>query len=145
MGNRLVTHLHLDIPSHLLVYSNKDQNPIAGIELKTCFLLHYKIKTYRVPKYVLIYKHDYVAFSFFSITVYFEPLNYSERVINSIFTIKAETCEKWEMSLEDYFKALRFKSIPSNLSKNLKRKEKCSVCKNYEIIKCLYKNQVNVY
>ena len=32
--------------SHLLGYSNKGQNLSAGIELKTCFLLYYKIKTY---------------------------------------------------------------------------------------------------
>ena len=38
--SELLSHLHLDIPSHLLIYSNKGQNPSAGIELKICFLLY---------------------------------------------------------------------------------------------------------
>ena len=78
-------------------------NLSAGIELKTCFLLHYKIKTFKVPNYLLIYKHDCL---FFSITVYFWPVKYLERVISSIFTMKAGTCGKQEISLENYFKVL---------------------------------------
>ena len=46
--------------SYLLGYSNKDQNPSACIELKTWFLLYYKIKTYKIPNCLQFYKHDYV-------------------------------------------------------------------------------------
>ena len=51
-------YLH-DIPSHLLGYSNKCENPKAGIGLKTCFSLYYKIKTYKVTRYLVFYKHNY--------------------------------------------------------------------------------------
>ena len=63
--NSLLAHLHLDTPSHLLEYSNKGRNPSAGIKLKTCFLLYYKIKTYKVSHCLLFYKHDSVSFLFF--------------------------------------------------------------------------------
>ena len=53
-------HLHLDTPSHILGYSNKDPNPSAGIKLKTCFLAF--SKTLKAPNYLLFYKHDFVVF-----------------------------------------------------------------------------------
>ena len=49
----------------------------------------------------LRFKYDYVGF--FSLTKYFWPVNYVERVISSIFTMKAETHKKWEILPEDYF------------------------------------------
>ena len=69
-----MAQLHLDIPSYRLAYSNKRQNPSKDFELKTCFLVYCKIKTYVVPNYLLLYKHNYVGLYFFncvSITVYF--------------------------------------------------------------------------
>ena len=54
--NSLLAHLHLDIPLHLLRCSNKGQNSSAGIELKTCFLLYYKIKSYKA--YLAVSKND---------------------------------------------------------------------------------------
>ena len=106
LGNSILAHLQLDVRSHLLGYSNKGQNTSAGISLKTCFLLYYKIETYKVPKCLLFYKHDYVSFFVFfnsiSITLYFWPVNHLERVIRNILTMKAGTREKWEISLEDY-------------------------------------------
>ena len=87
-------------------FSNKGQNPTAGIKLKTCFLLYYKVKTYKVLNYFLFYKPDYVFFFFFlffrffliyiyiSITMYLLPVIYLERVISSAFTMKTGTREK---------------------------------------------------
>ena len=49
LGNSLLNHRHLDLPSHLLGYSTKGRSPSAGSELKICFLLYYKTKTYKVP------------------------------------------------------------------------------------------------
>ena len=47
--------------SHLQGYLNNGRNPGPGIGLKTCFFLYYKIKTYKVPNFLLFYKHDYVS------------------------------------------------------------------------------------
>ena len=57
----------------ILGYSSKGRNPSASMVLKTCFLLYYKTETYKVPNYLLFYKHDYVGFfySHISITLYF--------------------------------------------------------------------------
>ena len=120
-----------DIPSHLLGYSNKDRNPSAGIELKICFLLYYKIKTYKVPNYLLFCKHYYAGvFSYISITRYLWPVKYLEGVISIAFTMNTGTCVKWESSLEDYFSGidvafvLSFRSALSNfkITKIIKNK-----------------------
>ena len=36
-------------PPAPLGFSKKGRNPSAGIELKTCLLLYYKMRTYKVP------------------------------------------------------------------------------------------------
>ena len=44
----------LPVPRYSITFlghSNKGRNPSAGIKLKTCFSLYYKIKTYEVPNY----------------------------------------------------------------------------------------------
>ena len=70
LENLLLAHLHLDIPSHLLRFSNKGRNRGAGIGLKTCFLLYYEIKTYKVPC-LLFYEHDYVSFCLFFLLYFY--------------------------------------------------------------------------
>ena len=67
MGNSLLIHLHLDIPSHLLGYSKNGQNRSAGIELKTCFLPYFKIKTYKITIY---YFTNMIMLLLFSIPTY---------------------------------------------------------------------------
>ena len=120
----LLAHQHLDILSHLLGYLNKGQNPSERIELKTCFLLYYKIKTYKVPNFAVLQTWLCQFLSFLnciSITVYFWPVNYLERVISNIFTKKTGAREKWEISFKDYFNGkevvwvLSFSSTLSNL------------------------------
>ena len=57
----------------ILGYSSKGRNPSASMVLKTCFLLYYNTETYKVPNYLLLYKHDHDVFfySHISITLYF--------------------------------------------------------------------------
>ena len=56
------------------------------------------------------FKNMIMSFLFF-ITVYFSPANYLEKLIISIFTMKAGTWEKWEISMEDYFKVYQVKTV----------------------------------
>ena len=110
LENSLLAHLPVTIPSHLLGYSNKGRNSSEDIKLETYFLLYYKIKYCKVCNYLVFYNDDYIKFFVLnctSITVYFWPANYLEKVISNIFTVKAGTCEKWDISLEDFFSGRR--------------------------------------
>ena len=101
-GELLLAHLHLDIPSPLLGYSNKGRNPSAAFKLKTCVLLYNKIK---IIKFLAIYYFTKMIISgflgfFICIlpTMYFWPVNYLERVIGRALTMKTGTRENsWKV------------------------------------------------
>ena len=137
MGNLQLAQLHLDIQSHLLGYSNKGPNSRAGIKPKLFVLLQNKK---RESSYLLFYKHDYVGvfFVYFYNRVFLTCKLFRQSVSESWNSLKVRDLTwgllQWDRSSlgpEFQISIVEFKEILSI---------KSSMCKSYEIIKCLYKN-----